>query len=89
MDEDQRQGPRKRKSKVPTKVVQTPDLNIPIGGGSSALVPASLVNARVSQLDDAGDSVSSMNKTLKKQKRGNSQNAGSAAAASGSPRRAQ
>lgn len=67
---------------------QTPDLNIPLAG-SSAIVPAGLVNSRVSQLDASGDnSGGSMIETLKKQKRGTTQNARSAATACGSPRRA-
>lgn len=88
MDENHRQGPRKRKSKNP-KATHTPDLNLP-PGGASTLVPAGLVNSRVSQLDGSGESSSgSMAEILKKQKRGNSQSAGSAAAAGSSPRRAQ
>lgn len=84
------QQPRKRKSKVATPVTQTPDLNIPLGA-SSALVPAGLVNSRVSQLDAGADSGgSSMLETLKKQKRGtNNNNAGSVAVAESIPRRAQ
>lgn len=54
-DEGCRQHARKRKSKVASPVTQTPDLNIPIGG-SSALVPAGLVNSRVNQLDAGADS---------------------------------
>lgn len=91
--QDDRDGvrlqPRKRKAKVNTQVAHTPDLNVPIGG-SNALVPTSLVNSRVSQLDIGGEnSGSSMIETLKKQKKGTNNNAGSAAAAQGSPRRAQ
>ncbi|XP_012701525.1 uncharacterized protein LOC101786648 [Setaria italica] len=90
MDEDQRLAPRKRKSKPSSRGVHTPDLNIPIEGGSNAIVPIGLVNSRVSQLDGAGDSSgNSMIEQLKKQKRGEPNDARSAAAASGSPRRAQ
>jgi len=85
---DKQKGPRKRKSKPPARVVQTPDLNISIGGGSNALIPAGLVSSRVNQLDGAGDSGgNSMIEILKRQKRGNNQHEGSAAAASDSPRR--
>lgn len=87
--EDLRPHPRKRKSKVAASATQTPNLNLP-SGGSSTLVPVGLVNSRVNQLDNNADSGgSSMIETLKKQKRGNSQNARSTAAATGSPRRAQ
>jgi hypothetical protein len=80
-DEGCCQHARKRKSKVASPVTQTPNLNIPIGG-SSALVPAGLVNSRVNQLDAGANSDgSSMIETLKKQKRGNNLNARSAAAA--------
>ena len=87
MEEDNRNGPRKRKSKQGSKI-HTPDLNAPLEL-SGALVPAGLVNSRVSKLDGAGDGGGGgISETLKKQKRGNSQNAGSAAATCGSPRRA-
>lgn len=85
-----RQHPRKRKSKVATPVTQTLDLNIPLGV-SSALVSASLVNSRVSQLDtDADSGGGSMIETLKKQKHGTSKNnAGSMAVADSNPHQAQ
>ena len=86
MEEDQANGPRKRKSKQVANRTQMPDLNIPLGA-SNALVPVGLVTSRVSQIG-ASDSGGSMIETLKKQRRGNSQIEGSAAAASGSPRRA-
>jgi hypothetical protein len=80
--------PRKRKSKVTGPATQTPDLNIPVDG-SSAIVPVGLVNSMVNQLDGGTDnSGDSMIETLKKQKRGNTHIARSAAAASSSPRRA-
>lgn len=51
-----------------------------------AIVPIGLVNSRVSQLDvNANSSSDSMIETLKKQKRGYTPNARSAAAASSSP----
>jgi hypothetical protein len=80
---------RKRKSKVPNPPVQTPVLNFPLAG-SNAIVPVGLVTSRIGQLDGSVEhSGDSMIETLKKQKRGNStQNATSAAAASDSPRRA-
>jgi len=88
MEEDSRPPPRNRKSKVTNPITQTLDLNI-LATVSSAIVPAGLVTSRVSQLDMSGDSSGgSMIETLKKQKRGNTQTARSAAAASGSPRRA-
>lgn len=87
-DEDRRPPPRKRKSKVSGPGAQTPDLNIPLEV-SNAIVPAGLVNSRVSQLDGSGESSGgSMIETLKKQKRGNNQNARSTAVAGSSPRRA-
>jgi hypothetical protein len=80
--------PKKRKSKVTNVTVQTPDLNIPVT--SNAIVPAGLVNSRVSQLDTSVESSGgSMIETLKKQKRGNNQNARSAASVNDCPRRAQ
>lgn len=79
--------PRKRKSKV-TNPAQNPDLNIP--ATSNAIVPAGLVNSRVNQLDASADSDGgSMTETLKKQKRGTTQTARSAATVEDSPRRAQ
>ena len=89
MEEDYRQGPRKRKSKPMARGTQTPDLNLPLGA-SHALVPVGTVSTRVNQLDGGGElNGDSMIETLKKQRRGTSHNTGSAAAASGSPRRAQ
>lgn len=80
---------RKRKSKVPTPANQTPDLNILLDG-SNAIVPAGLVNSRVSLLDSSGDGEGgSMIETLKKQKRSTNQIARSAAVVKDSPRRAQ
>lgn len=91
MQEAERQNlARKRKSKVSNAPAQTPDLNIPLQG-SSAIVPVGLVNSRVNQIDGSAEHGSdNMIETLKKQKRGDfSQNATSAAAAKGSPRRVQ
>ena len=83
-----RQQARKRKSKGASLTTQTPDLNIPVGE-SNAIVPSGLVSARVNQLGAGAKSGGkSMSELLKKQKRGNSQNDRSAAAAIGSPRRA-
>jgi len=89
LQEDQRAQAHKRKATVSSPVTQTPDLNIPLGV-SSALVPAGLVNSRVSQLDPGMEGGGgNLNETLKKQKRGNTSNSRSAAAAKDSPRRAQ
>lgn len=72
--EKQRQPPRKRKNKGAGSTDQTPDLNIPLTG-STAIVPAGLVNSRVNQLDGTVDSGGeSMIETLKKQRRGTNQN---------------
>jgi hypothetical protein len=79
---------RKRKSKGTGQVNQTPDLNVPLAK-SNVIVPAGLVNSRVSQQDGSEDnSGGSMIETLKKQKRVNTQHARSTATASSSPRRA-
>jgi hypothetical protein len=80
---------RKRKSK-PAPSEATPDLNLPTVD-STALVPAGLVSSRVSQLvRDQEEGVESKEELLKKQKMCPTTNvAGSAAAATGSPRRAQ
>jgi hypothetical protein len=85
--DSERQLVRKRKSKASTV---TPDLNLP-PEGSKAIVPVGLVNSRVSQLGGGSESsTGSLEETIKKQRRGNSsQNARSAVAARGSPRRAQ
>lgn len=84
--EEHRQQPRKRKSKVGSRVAQTPDLNIP-AGESNALVPVGLVTSRVNQLDASSESGGeSMIETLKKQKCVSTQNEISAAAAKGGPR---
>ncbi|XP_021321392.1 uncharacterized protein LOC8058002 [Sorghum bicolor] len=89
LEEDFRQVPRKRKSKPLPKNAQTPDPNVALGS-SSALVPAGVVNSRVNLFDATVDSSgNSLIEILKKQKRGNNQNAGSAAAVDDSPRRAQ
>jgi hypothetical protein len=87
VEDSERQMVRKRKSKASTL---TPDLNLP-PEGSKAIVPAGLVNSRVSQLGGGSESsTGSLEETIKKQRRGNSsQNARSAVAARGSPRRAQ
>lgn len=84
--DDVRQTARKRKSKAS---MQTPDLNIPVG--ANAIIPVGLVNSRVNQLRGNSDcSGGSVEEAAKKQRRGSlSQNANSAAAAGGSPRRAQ
>jgi hypothetical protein len=89
-DEMMRSGQRKRKSKGTGPATQTPDLNIPVGE-SNAIVPVGLVNSRVNQMDGAAEnSGGSMIETLKKQKRGTTnQNAISAGAAGSGPRRAQ
>jgi hypothetical protein len=83
-------GQRKRKSKGTELTSMTLDLNIPLSS-SNAIVPVGLVNARVQQMDeDVDSSGGSMIETLKKQKRGTTnQKAKSAGAASSSPRRAQ
>lgn len=80
--------PRKRKSKQAAQALRTPDLNEPVG--SHAIVPAGLVNSRVSQLDTGTESSSgSLEETLKKQRRGSlSHTDRSAGAAKDSPRRA-
>jgi hypothetical protein len=80
---------RKRKSK-PAPSEATPDLNLPTVD-STALVPAGLVSSRVSQLvRDQEEGVESKEELLKKQKMCPTTNvARSAAAATGSPRRAQ
>jgi hypothetical protein len=83
-------GQGKRKSKGTELTLMTLDLNIPLSS-SNAIVPVGLVNARVQQMDgDVDNSGGSMIETLKKQKRGTTnQKAKSAGAASSSPRRAQ
>lgn len=88
-DDNTRQLARKRKSKQSGPAVQTPDLNEPVY--SNAIIPIGLVNSRVNQLDTCSEnSGGSVEENLKKQGRGSlSNNARSAAAASGSPRRAQ
>jgi hypothetical protein len=89
VDDNKKQVARKRKSKQGGLALQTPDLNEPVG--SNAIVPVGLVNSRVYQLDTGSESSTGvLEETLKKQRRGSlSNNARSAAAASGSPRRAQ
>lgn len=89
-EEEPRQVYRKRKSKVANEQSLTPDLNLPVMD-SSAIVPVGRVCSRVNQFDGGSEnSGESMIETLKKQRRGNNnQNARSAAAAIGSPRRAQ
>jgi len=85
---------RKRKSKMPDPMSQTPDLNIPLMG-SNTIVPVGIVNSRINQLDGGVDGGAdsggeSMIETLKRQKRGNTkQTARSAGAADRSSRRAQ
>jgi hypothetical protein len=87
-NETRRPLPRKRKSKGTGSGTQTPDLNIPLEP-SNAIVSAGLVNSRIIQLDGSGEhSGESMIETLKKQRRGYTKIAGSAAAAESSPRRA-
>jgi hypothetical protein len=81
---------RKRKSKG-LEPSLTPDLNLPIID-TSALVPAGRVLSRVQQLAKNSDGavLSALEELPKKQKRSSKTNdAGSAAAASSSPRRAQ
>jgi len=81
---------RKAKGSVLSPSV-TPDLNVP-ALESAALVPAGLVTERVNQLGKSGGEVdaNASEVSRKKQKRSKSHsNAISAAAASGSPRRAQ
>jgi hypothetical protein len=87
--------PRKRKSKSSNpNSSQTPDLNLPVMD-TLVVVPTGLVSSRVNQLHGVGESsenapTAASDELTKKQKRTNTQtNAGSAAAASGSPRRAQ
>jgi hypothetical protein len=89
VEEKRRSLDRKRKNKGSGEVMQTPYLNIPLGG-SNALVLVGLVNSRVNQLDSGAEtSGDSMVETLKKQRRGTTPNARSAAAVSDSPRWAQ
>jgi hypothetical protein len=83
---------KKRKSKRAGTTSMTPDLNLPCDVGTMS-VPVGLVNSRVNQFagaqtsTDGDDRVEEM---LKKQKRATNPNdAISAAAAEGSPRRAQ
>jgi hypothetical protein len=86
-------APRKRKSKT-SNPSQTPDLNLPVVN-SLAVVPSGLVSSRVNQITGAGERsenapTATSDELAKKQRRTNTQTcAGSAAAASGSPRRAQ
>jgi len=54
MQVDETRQPRKRKSKVTSPALQTPDLNAP-PENSNAIVPAGLVNSRVNQLDTSSD----------------------------------
>jgi hypothetical protein len=80
----------KRKSKVSSSHT-TPDLNLPVGDETS-LVPRGLVSTRVNQIDGEADGAGTVtsDELTKKQKRSNTQTkGGSAAAAGGSPRRAQ
>ncbi|CAO2195035.1 unnamed protein product [Urochloa humidicola] len=89
--EDGRKTVKKRKQKRDsTSSSQTPDLNVPIVD-SSVLVPAGLVSSRMNQLVGSRESADGATDELnKKQKTSNTTpNARSAAAASGSPRRAQ
>jgi hypothetical protein len=87
-DETRRPLPRKRKLKGAGSGTDTPDLNIPLEP-SNAIVPTGLVNSRLSQLDGSGEhSGGSMIETMKKQRRGYTKIARSAAAAESSPRRA-
>jgi len=82
---------RKRKSKTNGPAINpAPGLNLP-PVNNTALVPAGLVNARVSQLDrGGGGNEDDMEEMIKKQRRSSTTNiASSAAAAEGSPRRAQ
>lgn len=80
---------RKRKSEGQSADEEALDLNNP-PVGSNALVPVGMVSARVNQMDVEGDgSRDSMLEKLKKQRRGSNSHARSAAAADGSPRRAQ
>ncbi|CAN6235065.1 unnamed protein product [Urochloa humidicola] len=65
----------------------TPDLNIRATDG--ALIPAGLVHERLNQLGKTSGRVGDGEEVPKKQKTANSKNARSAAAAGGSPRRAQ
>jgi hypothetical protein len=90
LEETNTKLPRKRKSKGTGQNLQTLDLNA-LAEASNAIVPVGLVNSRVSQQDGGSENSGvSMVEKLKKQKIGTtSQNARSAAAASGSPRRAQ
>lgn len=81
---------RKRKSKRSDSSL-TPDLNLPVSE-TSALVPMGLVVARVQQMDKhiGGSGLPVPEELPKKQKRSSQQeDAGSAVAAVGSPRRAQ
>lgn len=47
MEEDPKKAPRKRKPRGPAKVPHSLDLNIPVEGGSTALVPVGIVTSRV------------------------------------------
>lgn len=81
---------RKRKPKG-VAAASTPDLNLP-AVDTSALIPLGLVSSRVQDLAKFGDGseITKIDDLPKKQKHSSkSQNAGSAAAAGGSPRRAQ
>lgn len=88
---DDRVVVRKRNSKgTGSRLSMTPDLNLPVVD-PTAIVPMGLVNVRVHQLVGSGDTGDSMTEELLKRQRrmDNSQLARSAAAANGSPRRAQ
>jgi hypothetical protein len=81
----------KRKSKTNGPAINpAPGLNL-LPVNNTALVPAGLVIARVSQLDrGGGGNEDDMEEMIKKQRRSSTTNiASSAAAAEGSPRRAQ
>lgn len=85
------QVPRKRKAKGVGEASDVPDLNFPVGG-TLALVPSGLVKDRVSKMSgDPGGGSKVAAELLKKQRLSHPSHntARSAAAALGSPRRAQ
>jgi len=81
----EKSGARKRKSKGRSS--SNPDTNLPALG--TGVVPAGMVSERINQLGSASSQGEKTTEAPKKQKTAYNKNARSAAAAGGSPRRAQ
>ncbi|XP_039815268.1 uncharacterized protein LOC120678182 [Panicum virgatum] len=81
----EKSGARKRKSKGSSS--SNPDTNLPALG--TGVVPAGMVSERINQLGSASSQGEKTTEAPKKQKTAYNKNARSAAAAGGSPRRAQ